>query len=189
MMGMRSAFAFALVVISPGALSAETISTMASVRVCARLRRAALYRRLRAPSSSIRRAVQITTTVRKASHGAHSPTCSIPRTISSPPNLMGERRSGLGSLGPINPKGPIRSGDRIVLMSGDHGSVDFRQYVNDEFISVVAGKDQTPIVRSMQITASARWLFRGIKFQGTKPEAQKYGPTGRAGKPRLARPE
>ena len=88
----------------------------------------------------------------------------------------GRTKDGLGAPAPINPGGPIRPGDTIVLMSGDHGSVDFKQYDNDDFISVVAGKGQTPIVRSLHILASSRWLFRGIKFQGVRPEGDKHGP-------------
>ena len=88
----------------------------------------------------------------------------------------GRTKDGLGPPAPINPGGPIRPGDTIVLMSGDHGPVEFRQYVNDDFISVVAGKGQTPVVQSLHITASSRWLFRGIKFQGVRPEGDKYGP-------------
>jgi hypothetical protein len=88
----------------------------------------------------------------------------------------GRTKEGLGPPAPINPGGPIRPGDTIVLMSGDHGSADFRQYANDAFISVVAGKGQTPIVRSLRMTASSHWLFRGIKFQGMRPEGDKQGP-------------
>jgi hypothetical protein len=88
----------------------------------------------------------------------------------------GRTKDALGPPAPINPAGPIRPGDTIVLMSGDHGSVEVKQYVNDDFIAVVAGKDQTPLVRSLQIIASSHWLFRGIKFQGIRPEGDKYRP-------------
>jgi hypothetical protein len=81
--------------------------------------------------------------------------------------------SGLGPRAPINPAGPIKPGDTIVLMSGDHGDVKASQYVNDEFISVVAGNDQTPVVRSLHLVASSHWLFRGVKFQAVRPEAAK----------------
>ena len=83
---------------------------------------------------------------------------------------------GLGPAMPINPAGPIKPGDMIVLMSGDQGDVAVRQLVNTEFISVVAGKDQTPLVRSMHLTGSSHWLFHGIKFQGVRPENERYRP-------------
>jgi parallel beta-helix repeat protein len=75
-------------------------------------------------------------------------------------------RDGVMSLVPINPSGAIKAGDTIVLMNGDHGSVSAPAYVNSDFISVVAGKGQTPLVRSMHLIASSHWLFSGIKFQG-----------------------
>ena len=83
---------------------------------------------------------------------------------------------GPGAPEPINLSGPVRPGDTIVLMSGDHGDVNVSQLVNTEFISVVAGKDQTPLVRSMHLIASSHWLFRGIKFQEARPENETYRP-------------
>ena len=77
-------------------------------------------------------------------------------------------RDGLAPPSPINPAAPIQPGDTIVLMSGDHGAVDVPGYVNADFISVVAGKDQSPLVRSMHLWASSHWLFRGVKFQAAK---------------------
>jgi len=73
-----------------------------------------------------------------------------------------------GSQLPINPDGPIHPGDTLVLMSGDHGDVDLKQFVNRDFIFVVAGKDQTPVVDTLRVTSSTHWLFRGIKFQHTR---------------------
>lgn len=86
----------------------------------------------------------------------------------------GRTAAGLGPAAPINPAGPIKPGDTIILMSGDHGDVDAKQYVNSDFISVIAGNGQTPVVRSLRLTASSHWLFRGIKFQGVRPETEKY---------------
>ena len=87
----------------------------------------------------------------------------------------GRTAVGLGPAAPINPAGRIKPGDTIVLMSGDHGDVDVRQYVNSEFISVIAGNGQTPVVRSLHLIASSHWLFRGIKFEGVRPEKGKGG--------------
>ncbi len=82
----------------------------------------------------------------------------------------------LGPPAPINPEGPIKPGDTIVLMSGDHGAVNASRYVNSAFISVVAGPGQTPLVRSLRLLASSHWLFRGVKFQGIRPENDKSSP-------------
>ena len=84
-------------------------------------------------------------------------------------------RDGLGPPAPVNPTGPVKPGDTIVLMSGDHGDVVAKQYVNSDFISVVAGKGQTPLVHSLLLMSSSHWLFRGIKFQGVKPQNEKSG--------------
>ena len=84
----------------------------------------------------------------------------------------GRTAAGLGPAEPINSSGPIKTGDTIVLMTGDHGDVNATQYVNSDFISVVAGNGQTPVVRSLHLTASSHWLFRGIKFQAVRPEKE-----------------
>ena len=83
---------------------------------------------------------------------------------------------GLGPPAPVNSAGPIRPGDTIVLLSGDHGEVNAPQYVNSNFISVVAGKDQSPLVRSLHLWASSHWLFRGVKFQAVKTESDQNRP-------------
>ena len=61
-------------------------------------------------------------------------------------------------------------------MTGDYGEVEIKQYVNSDFISVVAGPGQTPLVRSLRLASSSHWLFRGIKFQSLRPEKDLYGP-------------
>lgn len=78
-------------------------------------------------------------------------------------------------LQPVNPQGPVKAGDTLVLMSGDHGDVDLRQYENRDFVYVVAGKDQTPVISKMLVLASSHWYFKGLKFQGLRPEKNLYG--------------
>lgn len=46
--------------------------------------------------------------------------------------------TGLGPLAPVNPNGPIKPGDTIVLMSGDHGVVATRNNANENFMFVSA---------------------------------------------------
>jgi hypothetical protein len=93
--------------------------------------------------------------------------------VMSPQNHMvatrKHRDNSSDAMEPINPEGPIKPGDTLVLMSGDHGTVDIRQYANDAFISVVAGKQQTPVIGAMRVAGSSHWLFRGLKFQGARP--------------------
>lgn len=80
------------------------------------------------------------------------------------------RSDGPRAIQPVNPDGAIRPDDTLTLMSGDHGAVSLRQAVNDDFIFVVAGAGQTPIVRSMAFAGSSHWIFRDIKFQSERPE-------------------
>jgi parallel beta-helix repeat protein len=77
-------------------------------------------------------------------------------------------------LRPVNPDGPVKPGDTLVLMSGDHGAVDLSQYQNENFIFVVAGENQTPVIRTLRLYSSTRWFFKGIKFQESRPEKELY---------------
>ena len=78
-------------------------------------------------------------------------------------------------MAPVNPQGPVKAGDTLVLMTGDHGDVDLRQYENKDFIYVVAGKDQTPVISKLLVLAASHWVFKGLKFQGVRPEKNLYG--------------
>lgn len=64
-----------------------------------------------------------------------------------------------------NPSAPIKSGDVIQLMSGDHGNVRING-INEEFITVQAAPDQTPILRSLRVDWASKWKFVGLKVQG-----------------------
>ena len=78
------------------------------------------------------------------------------------------------TLRPVNPNGPVKSGDTLVLMSGDHGAVDLRSYLNEDFIYVVAGAGQKPIVRATSLLSSSHWFFQELKFQAVRPENERY---------------
>lgn len=64
-----------------------------------------------------------------------------------------------------NPAAPIKPGDVIQLMSGDHGNVQING-INKEFITVQAAPGQTPILRSLRIEWASKWMFVGLKVQG-----------------------
>ena len=72
----------------------------------------------------------------------------------------------LGPPAPINPDGPIKPGDTIVLMSGDHGAVNASRYVNSDFISVIAGPGQTPLVRSLRLVGLFALAVPGREISG-----------------------
>lgn len=65
-----------------------------------------------------------------------------------------------------NPSGPIKSGDFIYLMSGDHGNVQILGAINDNFITVQAAPGQTPRLRSLRVNGASKWIFLGLKVQG-----------------------
>lgn len=67
----------------------------------------------------------------------------------------------------MNPSAPIKPGDVIELMSGDHGNVHIRG-INKEFITVQAAPGQTPVLHSLQIEWASKWMFIGLKVQGAR---------------------
>ncbi len=85
---------------------------------------------------------------------------------------------------PINPQGPVKPGDTIVLMSGDYGGVRIPGYVNDRYISIVAGEGQTPVLSNLFVSGS-HWRFRGLKISGARrreaPERFDDSTSNRAG--------
>lgn len=70
------------------------------------------------------------------------------------------------TLHPVNPNGPIKAGDVILLRSGDHGSPTISNMFNTDFITVAAAPGATPIIGKTAIVSSAKWMFQGLTFQG-----------------------
>lgn len=72
-----------------------------------------------------------------------------------------------------NPLAPIKSGDTLVLMSGDHGRVliqgqfggPITGYDNADFITVEAAPGANPIVQQLQILGAGKWIFRHLTFE------------------------
>ena len=65
----------------------------------------------------------------------------------------------------INVGAPIHAGDTIILLSGNHGTINLTG-VNSDFITIAAGVGETPILNSLVVKAGSKWLFRGLKVQG-----------------------
>ncbi len=65
-----------------------------------------------------------------------------------------------------NPSAPIKPGDIIYLMSGDHGNVEILGAINKDFITVEAARNQTPTLRSLRVNGASKWMFVGLKVQG-----------------------
>lgn len=70
------------------------------------------------------------------------------------------------SYGDVNPKGPIKAGDVVMLMSGNHGTLKILNSFNTDFVWVMAAPGQTPVIRQMNVVSSGKFVFQGIKFQG-----------------------
>lgn len=77
---------------------------------------------------------------------------------------------GAETLQPINPQAPVKPGDTLVLLSGDHGDVNLQQMMNSGFIAVVGPANNTAVIRTLKITASSHWHFKNLKFEGLRKE-------------------
>lgn len=72
-------------------------------------------------------------------------------------------RGGTDALVDVNQSGPIKAGDVIMLRTGNHGAVGFVNYFNKDFITVMPAPGEKPILSSLRVTSSAKWLFQGLK--------------------------
>ena len=80
-----------------------------------------------------------------------------------------KKPGGVDPLTVPNPNGPVKSGDVIMLMSGNHGDVTLQNAFNTDFITVMAAPGQTPVISRMKEMSASNWMFQGIKFQGKDP--------------------
>ena len=93
-------------------------------------------------------------------------------------------RKGEGLIKP-KPDAPIKSGDYIELMSGDHGKVsmqgNFGQkpvligYDNSQFITIEASPGQAPVVEGLRIVGAGKWRFRNIIFEKRETDTSSVG--------------
>jgi hypothetical protein len=71
--------------------------------------------------------------------------------------------------------GPIAPGDKILLMSGNYGDVWINiwkaEILNSDFVTVEAAPGQTPVLTSLSIAATNKWVFNGLKVQSLQPAA------------------
>jgi hypothetical protein len=74
---------------------------------------------------------------------------------------------GAGTLYPLNPSAPIKAGDVIYLMSGNHGVVNLHGYENSGYITVQAAPGQTPVLSCLSAVGCSNWVFSGLTVQNT----------------------
>jgi hypothetical protein len=71
--------------------------------------------------------------------------------------------------------GPIEPGDEILLMSGNYGDIAITVYAheiaNSEFVAVAAAPGETPVLTSLFISQTNKWVFDGLKVQSLQPLA------------------
>lgn len=72
--------------------------------------------------------------------------------------------------------GPITPGDEVLLMNGSgtqYGDIKIgtstNQLTNSSFVTIAAAPGQTPIVQTLNIVASTKFAFEGVKVQFQSP--------------------
>ena len=63
---------------------------------------------------------------------------------------------------PINVKGQIKPGSKLILRNGFHGDIEIKNIVNDKKITIVAEDGHVPIIGSLSIIGSKGWIFEGL---------------------------
>ncbi len=72
--------------------------------------------------------------------------------------------------------GPIAPGDEILLMSGNYGdvwlSISNAEIANSDFVTIAAAPAQTPVLTSLFVAATNKWVFNGLKVQSLQAAAR-----------------
>lgn len=69
----------------------------------------------------------------------------------------------------INTGAPIRGGDTIYLMDGQHGDVSILGYLNEKPILVKNYPGHTPVLSSIKLAAVDHWIFEGLTIKRSDP--------------------
>lgn len=66
---------------------------------------------------------------------------------------------------------PVHPGDTLMLMSGNYGDLSLGNFglptVNTDFVTIKAAPGQTPLLQTIGIGATNKWIFDGIKVSST----------------------
>jgi hypothetical protein len=75
--------------------------------------------------------------------------------------------------------GPVEPGDQILLMSGNYGIVIIgdlgAEILNSDFATIAAAPGQTPVLTSLFIGETNKWVFHGLKVQSLRPAVDSNG--------------
>ena len=82
--------------------------------------------------------------------------------------------AGMGIVKPGS-SAPIKSGDTVYLMNGNHGSASLQGwfgssapiygYDNADFITIAAAPGQKPVVKQLTLKGVNKWAFQGLTFE------------------------
>jgi hypothetical protein len=66
----------------------------------------------------------------------------------------------------VNPEAPIRPGDALVLLSGDHGHARLVESHNARFIEIRAAAGERALLSGLELVGVERYRIRGLVLQG-----------------------
>jgi parallel beta-helix repeat protein len=69
----------------------------------------------------------------------------------------------------------VVSGDQILLLSGNHGSISLNSAANADFISIQAAPGQTPVLSGITIYGGSHWAFDGLTIQNLNNANYTFG--------------
>ncbi len=61
-----------------------------------------------------------------------------------------------------NPGAPVKAGDTLILRSGFHGEILAIEYYNDDYITIMADKDHSPKISSLELRSCCKWIVKGL---------------------------
>lgn len=63
---------------------------------------------------------------------------------------------------PRNQGAPVKAGDTLMLLGGLHGELFLQNYINTDFITIMAAPGQTPILKKARFQACKYWRLTGL---------------------------
>jgi len=61
-----------------------------------------------------------------------------------------------------NSGAPVKPGDTIKLLSGDHGTINLYAWYNPQMITIEAAAGETPVLRSWSLQGGRNWKLKGL---------------------------
>jgi len=59
---------------------------------------------------------------------------------------------------------PVKSGDTLILKSGMHGVIFLQNYINTNYITILGGTNEDPVIKQLQLQACKNWRFDGVSI-------------------------